>query len=380
MSNYTMNDIRAALDDIAAKNSKFMDAQKARLGEFTDKQVELQARLLEIEQWKARGSSGGGDFGAGSRSSPAAKIADAITGSPMYGALGKGEIKSYGVQLHGLDFRAATIVSTPSLVDPDRDNQILRPLQQKLTIRDLLPVIPTNSGSVEYTRETGFTNSAAPVSEGDVKPESGLTFDVVQTPVVTLAHWIPASRQVLDDRAELESYIDSRLLYGLKLKEETQLLKGSGVGLNLHGIYTQATAYNRSGGGTKLDFLRRAITQLQLADATPTGIVLNAEDWEDIELSKDTTGQYITLVVNNNGREVAWRLPVVVSNTLTSSTFLVGDFARGAAIRDRQEARVEVSREHSDFFTRNLVAILCEERIALTVFRPLSFVKGSFGS
>ena len=69
-----------------------------------------------------------------------------------------------------------------------------------------------------------------------------------------------------------------------------------------------------------------------------------------------------------------------MTNSLTNSNFLVGDFARGAAIRDRQQARVEVSREHSDFFTRNLVAILCEERIALTVFRPLAFVKGSFGS
>ena len=99
-------------------------------------------------------------------------------------------------------------------------------------------------------------------------------------------------------------YVENRLLYGLKFKEEAQLLLGSGVGANLHGIYTQATAYT-GGGGTKLDTLRKAITQLQVAEATPTGIVLNPADWEDIELAKDTTGQYITVTRTTTGAR--WR-------------------------------------------------------------------------
>ena len=49
----------------------------------------------------------------------------------------------------------------------------------------------------------------------------------------TLAHWIPVSRQVLDDAVALQDYINMRLMYGLKLVEENQLLNGNGIGQNL---------------------------------------------------------------------------------------------------------------------------------------------------
>lgn len=51
--------------------------------------------------------------------------------------------------------------------------------------------------------------------------------------------------------------------------------------------------------------------------------------------------------------------------------FLVGNFQRAATLYDRWTPRVEVSTEHADFFTRNLVAILAEERIALASRTPL---------
>ena len=60
------------------------------------------------------------------------------------------------------------------------------------------------------------------------------------------------------------------------------------------------------------------------------------------------------------------------------SQFLVGAFRQAAAIWDRADATMEVSREHSDFFTRNLVAILVEERLGLTVFHEDALCYGGF--
>jgi HK97 family phage major capsid protein len=58
--------------------------------------------------------------------------------------------------------------------------------------------------------------------------------------------------------------------------------------------------------------------------------------------------------------------------------FLTGAFGLGAQIWDREQANVRISEHHADYFTKNMLAILAEERIALTVYRPESFVKGVF--
>lgn len=57
---------------------------------------------------------------------------------------------------------------------------------------------------------------------------------------------------------------------------------------------------------------------------------------------------------------------------------LVGAFKLGAQVFDRWDARVEVGYVNDDF-TKNLVTILAEERLALAVYRPEAFIYGDFG-
>jgi len=45
---------------------------------------------------------------------------------------------------------------------------------------------------------------------------------------------------------------------------------------------------------------------------------------------------------------------------------------------DREEATIRVSEQHSDFFVRNAIVVLAEQRLALAVKRPESFVKVTF--
>ena len=141
----------------------------------------------------------------------------------------------------------------------------------------------------------------------------------------------------------------------------------------------QATAYNRSASAdTKLDAIRRSLTQLQIAEFEGSGIVMSPSDWEAIELLKETTGGYIWANPMAQGGPRLWGLPVVVTNAMTTGTFLVGAFNVAAQIWDREDASIRVAEQHADFFIKNMVAILAEERLALTVYRPLSFIKGSF--
>lgn len=250
-------------------------------------------------------------------------------------------------------------------------------------IRSLLNVIPTTAGAIDWIRETGYTNAADVVAEGEAKPESAITFENKSNTIKTIAHWIPVTKQILADAPGLQAYIDSKLIYGLYLKEDDELLYGTGEDGDIHGITTDedVQTYNWSDGtvgDTKLDAIRRAMTKAYLAYYPVNGIVLHPSDWEDIELLKSSDGLYVWVNVVVGGQERIWRTPVVISSALTEGTFLTGAFDLGATLWDRQEVTISVSGSHSDFFIRNKLAILCEERVELTVERPESFVVGTF--
>lgn len=244
-------------------------------------------------------------------------------------------------------------------------------------------MIKVTSGSVEYPQQTVRDNKADTVAEGASKPESAYAFELKTTPMRVIAHWVPASRQIMDDAPQLAGIIDTELRYGLALKEEQQLLKGDGVGQNLLGLIPQATAYAAPAGvvianPTMIDVIGMAILQQALTDMPADGIILHPGDWTMIRLLKDADGKYI---MGDPGVAIEPRLfglPVVVTAAMPQGKFLVGNFQLAATLYDRWEARVEVSTEHADFFTRNLVAILAEERLGLAVKKALALTYGSF--
>lgn len=267
-----------------------------------------------------------------------------------------------------------------SLVAGQRVPGIIAPPNRRMTIRDLLMPGQTSSNNVEYTKETGFTNNAAPVAETTAKPYSDITFDMTNAPVRTIAHLFKASRQILDDAVGLRSYIDGRARYGLQFKEEAQLLKGDGTGQNILGIQPQAAAFNPAfvpQDSTAIDRLRLAILQVVLAEYPATGFVLNPIDWAAIELTKDSEGRYIIANPQGANQPTLWNLPVVETQSQTLGTFLTGAFNMAAQIFDRMEIEVLLSTENVDDFEKNMVSIRAEERLALAVYRPEAFVTGA---
>lgn len=257
---------------------------------------------------------------------------------------------------------------------------------RRMTIRDLLTQGRTDTGLVEYVKETGFTNSAATVAEGALKPASSLKYDLVTTTAKVIAHNIKASRQILSDAPQVQSLIDGRLRYGLAYVEEQQLLNGDGTGQNLLGLIPQASAYSLPGGitaptgSTKLiDMLRVAMLQAVLAEYPATGHVLNPIDWAKIEMAKDAEGRYIIGQPQGSIAPTLWNLPVVTTQAITVDKFLTGAFKLGAQVFDNWLARVEVATENEDDFVKNMVTVQAEERLALAVYRPEAFVYGDFG-
>jgi HK97 family phage major capsid protein len=344
-----MNEAKARIDDLEQKMAR-------RVGEVTERAKSAGYQFIESEDVKAF-------------------MANPTSGRRV-GLEVKAIISSLTTDANG---------SAGDLLVPQRVGMV-DPVVRRMTVRDLLTPGRTNQGSIQYPKETGFTNSAATVSEttGPTKPQSEIKFDIVTTSVTTIAHWVLATRQILDDAPMLQSYIDGRLRYGLAYVEENQLLNGGGTGTDLNGIYTQATAFAAGTSvvatPTKLDVLRYAMLQGTLAELPATGHVLNPIDWANIETTKDTQGRYIIGNPQGSLQPSLWGLPVVSTQAMAAGNFLTGAFRLGAQIFDREDARVEVSTEDSDNFRKNLVTILAEERLALAVYRPEAFIKGAFAA
>jgi len=335
----------------------------------------LKANFDELTQKMARGSHYGGG------SSEPDTMGKQFTDNPDL----KG-FADYRTRPSRFSMEVKATVSTAAdsagaLGSPYRDATVQLP-QRRLAVRSLLPSIRVNTGSVEYAKQKTRTNNAAPVAELAEKPESAYAWELKDLPMRVIAHWIPASRQVLDDLPQLKGLIDSELMYGLKLKEDEQLLNGDGTGQNLHGLIPQATAYSAPitiTAPTSIDMIGLAILQNALALYPADGVIVNSADWMFMRLQKNSQGDYILGSPSVDVTKVLFGLPVVDTPAMTVDKFLVGNFQAAATLYDRWDARIEVSTEHADFFIKNMVAILCEERLGLAVKNPLALTYGDFG-
>lgn len=344
---------------------------------LSDDVKELRQRILDVEQAGVK-KPGGGD---------APKTAgQIIIDSDQFKAMMKSKGPNMdGVQVSRKSIINATLNNDQPLVQAERLG-FVTPVQRRFTIRDLLPQLTTDSNLIEYPSENVFTNSAAPQgsgsspdqTEGQAKAESNITFTLANSAVITLAHWIAASRQILSDAPALQSYIDSRLSYGLKLEEEDEILTSTGTGGELNGLVNQATAFAYGDTNqTALDTLLEAFLQVSLAFYESSGVVLHPVDWANIVKLKDTTNRYLFADPQSANRPAVWGKPVIATPAMTQGTFLTGAFDLAAAIYDREDMTIRISEHHNDFFVKNMVAILCEERLALVVYRAAALVKGN---
>ena len=434
-----VRELQTALRTKMAENKQIADAFKVEDGTVivsTDQKSafdrnmsdirEIKSLIEGLEQMKsvdswgaAEGSSVSVEYNAKSAESAmnaAARefgfksIGDMFVNSPEFKSLQGGKnganmvapwqagvsLTNYGVK----DVYSALPSGTPGSFGTIQRDPIVTPPTRTKRVRDLFPTRTTTAAVIEYFRQLGFTsagggvNNASSVAERvgnafGAKPQSGMTFVGEQAPVRTLAHWEAAHRNVLADEPQLRSIIDNELMYGLRLLEDDQILNGNGSGENLRGVLQTSGIqdYNWSEGATlpvkdsKADAIRRAATLSFLSYYEPTGVVMHPNDWEDIELTKDDNGQYLVAVsVAMGGEPKIWRLPIIDTPAMAEGTALVGAFGTGAQLYDREQASIRISEQHADFFVRNAIVVLAEQRLALAVKRPEAFVKVTFDS
>lgn len=271
--------------------------------------------------------------------------------------------------------------SAGALLTPDMQPLVSLPFRP-LTIRDVITIGTTGTDTVEYPRVTGYTNAAAPVAEaiatGDgsgAKPESALALEKVTTAVKTVAHWVPATKRALADAGQLRTLIDNFLIQGLAEELEDQVIGGDGNGENFLGLANTPGLTPQAFVTNILTTARKAVTTARVTGrARPTGWLMNPTDWEAFDLLQDNEARYYYGGPQALGNPRLWGFPVIESEAVAAGVAYFGDL-RQIVVWDREQATIQISTEHADFFIRNMVAVLAELRAAMGVFRPAAIVE-----
>lgn len=290
-------------------------------------------------------------------------------------------------------YALVTTGSPTYLVPPMIVPGIQRPRDYALTARDVLINGRTTSDTIYFLRELLNTSAATEVAQATAtagssgsKPEASLTFEQDSAPVVTIAHWIPITRQAIADAAQLQTYIENRLLVGLERRFNSQVWNGAGGGTNMTGIvntsgvqvlddaaFAASPVTNSGTDNENFERVLRAATEIELTgDAMMTFAAMNPRDLEKFRTITDQMGRYVGGTPFESGRIVnLWGYNIVADRAITQGTVIAGDGTM-AAIWDREDANILID-TINDQFIRNMLTILAEMRAALTVFRPYGF-------
>jgi HK97 family phage major capsid protein len=384
-----LKSVHDAITALASQTTSKLGEVKSEVTELSADFAKLQGQVQSMGQEMA-GGSGRAPMGQGERRS----LAGILTKADEFQAFkdaGKRNARAV------IAVKADDLLQTKSApIVGDGDNLgvlsqgtrlgIVQQVQRRSWVIDGMPRIPVTSGLVEFAKET-FTGNAGtqtdgasdPSFEGTLKAYNTATYDLVQTSVRTIAHFVKVSNQSLADAVGLRASLDNVLRYRLMIEVERQLLEGDGA-TELEGMLTTGNHVDLVGvqsDDTAIDKVHRAITQLAEADYEASVIVMSPTAWQLIALLKDGENRYIHGQPATGGPRTLWGRPVVTSPAMGDAAFIVADLMQAATVAERQDATVELGYSGDDF-TRNLVTIRAELRLAQLIQRPGGIIVGTF--
>ncbi|MDR2173655.1 MAG: phage major capsid protein [Burkholderiales bacterium] len=365
-----MQAVKAKMDDETKEHGKHREETAARLEALVKENAAVNAKILELQQKGVRTSGDDRPMSMGAEFVESAAFKNYKGGRQGICVEVRNDVTSAGT-------------SAGALIAPDRKDLIITPPDRILRIRSLCMSGSTTSNLVQYQKEDVFTSAVAGVAEGAAYPKSNVKYSPADAKVKKFGHMIKVTKEALDDSAQLQSLIDSRLRYGVLFREDEQLLLGDGTGNDVLGVMPQAASYDTDRtetGDNMADIISHAMTQAISDEYYASGLVLNPNDWEKMRLLKTTDGVYLFAGPQQLPIPTVWGLPVVVTNAMPVGKFLTGAFAIGSQIFDRAGVEIEISTENADDFERDLVSMKCSQRLAFVVYRPKAFVVGQFPS
>lgn len=248
---------------------------------------------------------------------------------------------------------------------------VSRPIQ----VLDIIPVFPIGQDQFVYMEETTRNHAAAEKAEGAAFAESQFAFTERTSPVKKITDSLPVTDEQLEDVAQVQGYINGRLIFGVRQRLDLQIVSGDATGANLRGIKNVAGIQAQAkGADPAMDAFYKGMTKVRLTGrAIPTHHLMHPEDWQDIRLTRTADGIYIFGAPTEAGPERLWGLPVVLQDAEAAGWGLVGSFQPAwLGLHERRGVDLQIGFV-GDQFVQGKRTVRADMRAAFAVTRPAAF-------
>lgn len=248
---------------------------------------------------------------------------------------------------------------------------VTRPIQ----LLDIVPLANTDSEQIVYMEETTRTHAAAEKAEGVAFAESTFELTEQSSNVRKITDSVPVTDEQLEDVAQAESYLNGRLIFGLRQRLDSQILVGNGTPPNLEGIKNVSGIQTQAKGSDPTpDAFYKLMRAIRVTGrAMPTHHLVHPTDWQAVRLLRTADGIYIWGNPSEAGPERMWGLPVIQQDADSAGTGYVGSFLPAwVSLFERRGVDVQVGYT-GDQFVEGKRTIRADMRFAFVVFRPAAF-------
>ena len=372
-------DVNGAIDTLKADNAVAVEGLKSELEELKSQFVVVKDAADKLEAKSNRKTMNENQVKGFN-----ATLAESIEkNADVLGKIAAGELKHTSFKMDTKAVGNMTeAVNLTGDIPRAYANQVYGLPSRKVHVRSLLPVGTISQGLFTFPKETGGEGDPAAQVQGSAKSQVDFDITMTNAPAQVIAGYVKISRQMLDDVPAMTSFLQARLLEKYLVAEDAQLLSGNGTAPNLQGLLGVATA--ASGAATvDVEQLVQAIAQVEASNYSATGILINPLDWANIVNTKNTASAYSlpgSTVVTTDGQLSIAGIPIFKSTAIAADSFLVGDWAMGAQIMQRDGISVQFSEFDGNNFIENMITVRVEARIAFPIYYAGAFVKGDFGN
>ena len=383
------SEINVMIESTKGELTKGMqDSLNAKLGEFNELLTKTQGQFdnLDVELQKLK--SQGMDSTKAWEKSLQGVLTKKLEENADFKEF-KNSKRSFSIE----DIRVKTVGnmtfsgSTTGQVVDNEYLPILPELEEQTRVRSILRVAPAGSGNaIMFPRVTGGEGAAANQTEGSAKAQIDKDISLATYPFQVIAGFARVSQQMLDNLQGLSGYLSYVLPQELYNTEDTQLLTGSGSGVNLFGLATGAQTDADIPAGFEVaspnywDCILASFATIAASKAKANAILMNPADVYLMAAAKGSNGQYVAPIFWVNNVPTLFGVPITMTTAVTAGTFYTADTNKAGMLFQRKAPSIRFFDQDSDNVQKNLITVRVEEELAFAQFHTSAVFTDTFAN